>query len=113
MSAKTQSILQTRRECYLCRELLFVRNTRNLQLHHVFPGARRQMSDKTGCVCWLCERHHTGEQGVHRHRALALWLMQRCQMEYMQRYGRRDFMEKFGKDFMDIPNADLKTEDIL
>lgn len=108
-----QSILQSRKECYLCRELLFVQNTSGLQLHHIYPGSRRQMSDKTGCACWLCREHHTGQHGVHHSRALALWLMQRCQQAYAARSGQEDFMRKFGKDFLSISIAGLETEDIL
>lgn len=50
-----KSILQTNKECYVCK------TTYNLHLHHICYGvANRKISDKNGFVVYLCQYHHEG-----------------------------------------------------
>lgn len=107
---KAKGIIQTRRECYLCRILAGLSTTQNLELHHVFPGSRRQLSDKTGLVVYLCHEHHTGSSGVHQRKTAAYKVMWDAQDAYEKLYGHEDFMKKFGKDYKALETR-LEAED--
>lgn len=104
------SLLQNRRECYVCREMCFKRTVDGLHRHHVYPGSRRAASEKYGCTVWLCESHHTGHAGVHHSRTLSLWIMNRMQKAFEARYGHEKFMEAFGKDFSAMKLKDIEEE---
>ena len=109
--SRAKGILQTRRECYLCREWRGCRNDQNLELHHIFPGSRRAMSDKTGCVVYLCRDHHQGNHGAHHSPMTAHYLMWHAQDAYEKRYGHEDFMAKFGKNYKAVKTRDLNEEE--
>lgn len=111
---KPKSIVQLRKECYLCREWGFRRNTDKLELHHVFPGnGTREISDKTGCVVWLCREHHTGAGGVHRDNVAAAYVQWHTQSAYEQLYGHEDFMDKFGIDYKAKKTRYLDREGLM
>ena len=88
------------KECFLCG-----RNGRGdrLELHHIFGGPRRKLSDKYGLTVWLCGSrcHRDGEYAAHRNADT---------MEYLHRYGemkalqdgmsKAEFIELFGKDYL-------------
>ena len=108
-----RSLLSGKRQCYICAEINCIKNTKNLERHHVFPGSRREASEATGCFCWLCQEHHTGPTGVHHNRTLAMWLMARCQRNYEAKFGHDKFMAFFGKNFAgESPNT-LEREDFV
>lgn len=88
-----KSILQDRKECLICR------TTANLEEHHCFSGVRRQAAEKHGLKVWLCRAHHTGPDGVHNDQSLKIKLMQMAQTEFEKKYGRRAFLEAFGKNY--------------
>lgn len=89
------SIIQDEKECFICH------STQNLELHHIFYGtANRKQSDKTGCVCWLCKGHHTGNYGVHFVKELDLELKQYTQQKFEERHTREDFMRIFGRNYL-------------
>lgn len=62
------SVLQTEKKCFYCGD------TRDLEMHHIFGGADRKVSEKYGLKVWLCNRHHTGNVGVHFDAEFAQWL---------------------------------------
>ena len=74
----------------------------DVQMHHIFKGhGRRKISDKYGYVVPLCERHHTGPEGVHHNRQMDLELMRLAQADFEQRHGdREDFVRIFGKSWL-------------
>lgn len=54
-----KSIMQSTKECYLCRKWYNLRTLNGLELHHIFPGtADRKISDRLGLTVWLCHSHH-------------------------------------------------------
>lgn len=63
----TKSILQTCKECYLCRRMYNLKTVKNLEMHHiVFGRGRRQLSEQYGLKVWLCHYHHNEPPlGVH------------------------------------------------
>lgn len=90
------------KKCFLCSRN---GNGDRLELHHIFGGSRRKLSDKYGLVVYLCgERcHRTGELSVHRNAMT---------MDYVHKYGQRlaqkengwtveQFREIFGANYLD------------
>jgi hypothetical protein len=60
------------------------------------------MSDKYDCVVALCVEHHTGNLGVHHNKELDMHLKKLAQKKFEQVHGnRRDFMQVFGKNYLD------------
>ena len=52
-----KSILQSDKECYLCRKRYNLRTTRGLEEHHILFGrGRRELSEQYGLKVWLCHR---------------------------------------------------------
>ena len=56
----SKSIMQARRECYICREKYNVLNERGLEEHHVLNGPLRSFSEQYGLKVWLCHRLQSG-----------------------------------------------------
>lgn len=98
-----KSIIQTEKECYICRELYNVENTGRLDEHHIYFGtANRAQSEKYGMKVWLCLGHHTGtNDSVHKNRTADLFLKCRAQEIFEEKIGTRDdFREIFGKSYL-------------
>lgn len=99
----SKSILQTEKECYLCRKFYDLRCQIGLELHHIFGGtANRKLSDKDGLVVYLCKRHHNTEpDGVHFNNKNMETLRKDGQLAWEKRYtGHYDFMKKYGKNYL-------------
>ena len=93
----SKSIIQDTKQCFVCG------STYNLQLHHVFYGtANRKLSDRDGCVVWLCMYHHTGVAGVHLNRNLDLKIKKACQEQWQNHYNKttEDFIARYGKNYL-------------
>ena len=97
-----KSILQTNKECYICRELCGFENTQNLHLHHIYEGnANRRQSDKYGFTAYLCGRHHNlSNEGIHFDQELDLWLKKRCQEKFEENHSREEFMQIIGRNYL-------------
>ena len=53
-----KSILQSERECYLCRKWYNLHTTRGLEEHHILFGrGRRELSERYGLKVWLSLIH--------------------------------------------------------
>ena len=84
----------------------YITGARNVPLekHHIFFNrARRPLSDRWGCWCYLTPELHRGAQGVHGRdgHALDLILKQECQRAFEQWKSRELFMEIFGRNYLD------------
>lgn len=78
-----KSILQTERYCYLCRAWYGLRTVRGLEEHHIFPAARRGMSERLGLKVWLCHAHHNAPPlGVHYNARAMRWLQNEARRAY-------------------------------
>ena len=97
-----QSVLQTEKECYICRERFGLETTRMLEDHHVLFGtSNRVLAEKFGLKVWLCKEHHTGNLGVHKNRDIDLWLKEIAQRYFEEHYGsREDFIRVFGRNYL-------------
>ena len=91
------SILSNERVCYVCGTPL------DLHKHHVYEGiGRRKTSEKWGCWCYLCGRHHNLSQvGVHFNKQLDTEIKQKCQAKWEEINGsREDFIKIFGRSYL-------------
>lgn len=96
MAKKLHSIITDDMEhCLIC-------GNPEVAVHHVFFGtANRIMSDQYALIVPLCERHHTGAEGVHRFREKDLKLKQMGQEAYEAHYGsRQSFIKVFGRSYL-------------
>lgn len=91
-----RSIVSNERQCLICE------TTHNLHQHHIFFGAgRRKISDKYGCWCYLCARHHNmSNEGVHFNSVLDRKLKQYTQKRFNEVYPELDFLRIFGKNYL-------------
>ena len=92
-----RSIIQMDMDCcYICGTM------QNLHLHHViFGSANRKNSDKYGLTVRLCQKCHTGHNGVHANRAMDLMLKKKAQQCFEDQIGdREEFMEIFGRNYL-------------
>lgn len=89
------------RKCFICGRN---GNGDRLELHHIFGGARRQLSEKYGLTVYLCgERcHRNGEYSAHRNAEVAAYLHRYGQRKAMQENGwtAEQFAEIFGKNYL-------------
>ena len=89
-----KSIVQSNKECFICK------TTMNLQKHHVFGGANRDLSEKYGLWVWLCVPHHTGSnEAVHLNRKTELLLKKYAQVRFERKHTREEFIKIFGKSW--------------
>ena len=93
-----KSILQTERECALCRTTL------NLHRHHVFFGrGLRSQSEKYGLTVYLCAKHHNmSDYSVHMNHSLDNGLKQWAQEKAMKHYNwtEDDFRQRFIRSYL-------------
>lgn len=95
-----KSILQTRRECYICRRRYNLVTVRGLEEHHIFGGSgRRSLSEKYGLKVYLCHRHHNEPPlGVHYDSQLMRLLQAEGQRAFERDHSREEFVCLFGKN---------------
>lgn len=94
----SDSVISNVRSCIVCG------SERDLHRHHIFFGtANRQQSEKYGCWCYLCQRHHNMPNiGVHFNRQADLRLKRTCQ-EILERdhgWSRSRFIQTFGRNYL-------------
>lgn len=99
-----ESIIQTRRECYVCRRWYNVCTVRGLEEHHILTGPLRSFSEQHGLTVWLCHRHHN-EPGFSAHfdTGLAQALKAAAQEQFEETQGLRAhtvWMAHVGKDYL-------------
>lgn len=82
--------------CFLCRRWLGDSG----ELHHIFGGANRKVSDKYGLVVKLCHTcHNEPPYGVHHNRENELRLKRFGQKAFEDIYGHEMFMKLFGRNY--------------
>lgn len=88
------SIIQDKKECYICH------TNKNLQIHHIFFGKNRHVSEQPGFKVWLCLNHHTGDEGIHFDKDVDLTLKRLCQKEYEKTHTREDFIRLINRNYL-------------
>ena len=91
----SKSIISNERECLVCK------TTYNLHKHHIYEGtANRKKSEKYGCWCYLCAKHHNASnEGVHFNKALEKKLKKYAQSKFEETYPELDFLKIFGRNY--------------
>lgn len=91
-----QSIIQSKKECYVCR------TTYDIHEHHIFFGtANRKQSEKYGLKVYLCGMdHNMSNRGVHFNKELDLELKQLAQAKFEETHTREEFRAIFGKSWL-------------
>ena len=87
--------------CFLCKRN---RHAGRLEIHHIFGGARRPLSDRYGLVVTLCEAcHRTAEWSVHQSAETMQYLHEYGQHKAMLENGwtQEQFVEVFGKNYLE------------
>lgn len=82
--AKKSKLFNERADgCWLC-------GNPNVEEHHIYSSSRRPISDREGCVVYLCHLHHQGSVGVHNDSDFNKWLRMECQRRWEKREGVED-----------------------
>lgn len=79
-------------ECYVC-------GRDHADLHHIFGGRNRQMSDRLGLTVYLCREHHMAVHANPNHGLDAI-LKKTAQEEYEKTHTRQEFIKTFGKSYI-------------
>lgn len=88
--------------CYLCMLLDEDNGVKKTQEHHIFGGPNRDHSEEAGLKVYLCLEHHTaGKFAVHRCKDTRRLLERIAQREFEEDHTREEFMEIFGKNYLD------------
>lgn len=101
----SKSILDTRKgKCFLCGQYGMT------EVHHIFGGPNRRLSDEDGLVVHLCPYcHNIPPNGVHFNAQNALWLHRVGQKAYEEKMAqnganaveaRQAFMARYGKNYL-------------
>ena len=92
----SKSIISNEKKCLVCH-LPY-----QLHRHHIFFGtSNRKNSEKYGCWCYLCARHHNmSNDGVHFDKNLDLRLKQMAQKKFEETYPDLDFLKIFGRNYL-------------
>ena len=99
-----KSVIQKKKECFLCGCCTPTGFYDGLEDHHVFFGtSNRKKSEKYGLKVWLCGEtcHRNGRKAVHRNRETDLFIKTQAQTVYEEMYGSRaDFIREFGRSYL-------------
>lgn len=91
----TKSILQEDKTCFICG------TTYNLEEHHIFRTPYRNASERCGLKVYLCQPHHTGNQGVHNGNVIVdKYLKQLAQKKFEENHSREEFIRLFGHSYL-------------
>ena len=98
-----RSIIQDKKECYLCRYLDGKEETVCLEDHHLFGAYNRKWSEKYGLKVWLCIEHHReGKEAVHRNKLVMDHMHQVGQIAFEKNHTREEFLNVFGRNYLDL-----------
>lgn len=92
----SKSIISNERACLVCG------TPYNIHHHHIYYGtANRKLSEKYGCWCYLCVKHHNmSNEGVHFNKELDSELKKYCQRTFERTRTREEFMRIFGRNYL-------------
>ena len=94
---KSKSILSNEKECLICG------NTYMLDVHHIYGGGNRSVSDSNGFWVYVCRRCHTyANYSIHKDpdHEKDMELKKRCQWEFEKTHTRDEFRALIGKSYL-------------
>lgn len=82
--------------CFVCG-----RRIGGIEVHHIFYGPNRHLSDEDGMMVHLCKMHHTGSEGVHNgNEELKRYLWRIGISAWLKYYGSKEkFLERYGRNY--------------
>lgn len=85
-------------KCFICGK----NRNAGLELHHIFGGARRRLSDKYGLVVTLCHNcHNEPPYGAHHNKDTMRYLHEEGQrMAENNGMSREEFIKIFGRSYL-------------
>lgn len=92
-----RSIISEEKRCYICGSYQWI------EIHHIFGGANRKISEKYGLKVPLCHYcHNEPPNGVHQNKEIRRRLQARVQKIAMKHYGwdEDDFRKIFGRNYV-------------
>jgi hypothetical protein len=92
-----KSIIQNKKECYVCRMLYDQEKLTTLHNHHIIFGNNKPNSEKYGLKVWVCYNHHEGTDGVHGKNGHSLDMQ-------LKKIAQRSFMRHYNKTKIDFKN---------
>ena len=94
----SDSIISNEKVCFICG------TTVNLHRHHVFhQRGNRDISEREGCWCYLCMKHHDdySKDSVHNNPPFQIMLQKFTQKLWEDKNGSREkFIETFGRSYL-------------
>lgn len=81
-------------ECFMCKQWGAI------ELHHIYKGKNRKISDREGFVVHLCSDCHGKLHGKDGH-LMDLYLMKTCQLAYEENHTRSEFMNLIGRNYIE------------
>lgn len=100
---EVKSIIQTEKECFLCKKYFGESVTQGLHEHHVCEGwANRRVSERLGLKVWLCPPHHNmSDHGVHFNPEIGVELKKIAQRKYEETHSREEWMAEIGRNYLE------------
>lgn len=113
-----KSILQTTKECYLCRMKADKAGyggelpSAGLHRHHVIYGkGNRKKSEHYGLWIYLCVLHHEyGPEAVHNNRQIRIMLCETAQRAFERIYPRQLFFAEFGINYLGFEEEERQQD---
>ena len=84
-------------KCFMCGK------EGRMELHHIYFGKNRKVSDKNGFVVHLCPKCHRVDNGVHGKNGhlMDIYLKKTCQLEFEKDHTRAEFMALIGCNYLE------------
>lgn len=90
-----KSIICNEKECVKC-------GNPRVHKHHIFGGARRNISEKNGFWMYLCAAHHNmSDEGIHFNASFDRKAKAFCQKVYERSHSHEEFMALIGRNYID------------
>lgn len=93
-----KSIINNEKRCYVCGCY------GSIEEHHIFFGrANRKKSEQYGLKVYLCVEHHRASPGgVHGGNKELNYALKRIGQQHFEKtHTREEFMQEFGKNYLD------------
>lgn len=80
-------------ECFMCK------SEEPCEVHHIYKGKNRKISDENGFYVHLCPSCHRYLHGKDGH-MMDVYLMKTCQLDFEKNHSRDDFMKLIGCNYI-------------
>lgn len=92
----SRSIVSKSTYCYICGRIGYT------EVHHIFGGPNRQLSEQYGLTVRLCEYcHRVSSTAVHKDGDTMEYIHLRGQQAFEAKYSHEEFMKIFGRNYIE------------